>query len=343
MSKKNEGGLVLEIQRMSTEDGPGIRTTVFFKGCPLTCAWCHNPESILARPQVQWVGSRCIRCLGCVSVCPEKALTAGDAGIEVDRDACKGCGTCADECPTTAMELMGTRYTVEDLVREVEKDRAYFESSGGGITASGGEPTMQADFVAAFLKACRDRGLSTALDSSGLCTKAALNRLLPYADLVLFDIKETDPDRHRRFTGVPNEGILANCRYVHDLIMAHGTPARMWVRTPLIPGFTAFPETIARIGGWIAENLGPGVARWDLCAFNNLCRDKYTRLGLSWILADEPLLSGRELEELAEAARASGVDPEIVHASGATRMEDVENGEERPERPRLTLIKGGCC
>ncbi|MBW1990448.1 MAG: glycyl-radical enzyme activating protein [Deltaproteobacteria bacterium] len=317
----NQGGLVLEIQRMSTEDGPGIRTTVFFKGCPLSCAWCHNPESISPKPQVQWVGSRCIGCGTCVEVCERKALSAGPEGVFVDREKCAGCGACADQCPSTAMELLGRRFSVEGLVAEVEKDRAYFEPSGGGVSVSGGEPSMQADFCAAFLAACRERGLHTALDTSGLCSKGALNRLLPYADLVMFDVKCVDEKLHKQFTGVDNKRILQNCRYVREVAVTHKRPSEMWVRTPLIPGYTADEDIVAGIGAFIAS-LGGGVARWELCAFNNLCRDKYTRLGLDWPLKDEPLLTRQRLEELADAARNSGVDPAMVHATGMTRLEE---------------------
>ena len=151
----NLHGTVLEIQRMSTEDGPGIRTTVFFKGCSLRCIWCHNPESISPQPQVQWIGSRCIGCRTCLDVCPNGALSAAPEGISIDRTLCNGCGTCVSECPSTAMDLLGEKWPLDALIEEVEKDRAYYDQSGGGITVSGGDPTMQADFVEAFLKGCK--------------------------------------------------------------------------------------------------------------------------------------------------------------------------------------------
>ncbi len=312
-------GLVLEIQRMSTEDGPGIRTTVFFKGCTLACAWCHNPESISPRPEVQWVGSRCIGCHTCVSACPKKALAAGPDGIEIDRDRCDGCGTCAHECPSTALELLGTSWEVEKLADEVEKDRAWFEQSGGGVTASGGEPALQADFTAAFLETLKKRGISTALDTCGQAGREAYEKILPHADLLLFDLKVMDPSLHKRFTARKNERILENIRFAADFMRRKG--AIMWVRTPVIPDFTASDTTISAIGKFIAENLDGAVTRWDLCAFNNLCRDKYKRLGKDWVLGGHELLEKSVMERLADVAKNSGVDPGIVFWSGSTKLE----------------------
>jgi len=270
---------VLEIQRMSTEDGPGIRTTVFFKGCSLKCTWCHNPESISMQPQVHWIDSRCIGCRTCVDACPSKALSLTLQGMEINRLKCQGCGACAEECPTTAMELLGKKWLLEDLTKEVVKDKAYFDKSGGGITVSGGEPGMQPEFVGLFLKSLRENGLHTALDTCGLCSRSALEQLLPYASMVLYDIKEIQPEKHKQFTKKSNEKILENIIYIAEYMKTHLYPARLWIRTPIIPGLTAREENIVGIGKFIAKNLGNVVNRWDLCAFNNLCKDKYLRLG----------------------------------------------------------------
>ncbi len=330
--------LILHLQRLSTEDGPGLRTTVFFKGCPLRCAWCHNPESLLPSPQVQWLENRCLDCGTCLPACPSGCLVKTSRGVVIDRGRCTGCGACVEACPAGAMELLGTRIGLEKLVAEVLKDRAYFETAGGGVTVSGGEPTMQAEFVAAFLRRLREAGVRTALDTCGLCAPAALEALLPHADVILFDLKEIDAPRHRALTGHDNRRILDNLLLVRDFVAARQNAARaglltepvtLWIRTPLIPpadgrqttAGTATRETVAGIGRFLAEQMNGTIARWELCAFNNLCRDKYRRLGLTWDYAATPLLMADEVEELAECARGSGVNPAVVVATGATRDE----------------------
>jgi pyruvate formate lyase activating enzyme len=318
---QNNQATILEIVRMSTEDGPGIRTTVFFKGCPLKCAWCHNPESISMKPQLSWVGSRCIGCKTCLSVCKENALTLTEKGMQIDRTRCTGCGDCSEECPGTALELMGKQWQVDDLVAEVIKDRAYFETSNGGITISGGEPTSQAGFASQFLKMLRGKGLHTALDTCGQCSRDALDQVLPYAAMVLFDIKLIDQKAHKKFTGHDNQRILDNLLYVADYIRNHVYPVQMWIRTPIIPNATATHENIKGIGQFIAKHVGGVVSRWELCAFNNLCRDKYFRLDQPWVFEDESLLTQSFLDELTDTAKRSGVDPDIVFATGATRLE----------------------
>jgi pyruvate formate lyase activating enzyme len=324
----NAQAIILEIVRMSTEDGPGIRTTVFFKGCPLQCAWCHNPESISAKPQIWWIGSRCIGCRTCLSVCHENALTLTEAGMSIDRTRCTGCGECAENCPGTAMEQVGKVWHLENLVTEVVKDRAYFDASDGGVTLSGGEPTLQAGFAGPFLKALREKGLHTALDTCGLCSRETLDQILPYAAMVLFDIKLIDPAAHKRFTGHDNRRILENLIHVADYMRSHLYPSEMWIRTPLIPNATATPENIGGIGRFIHENLSGMISRWELCAFNNLCRDKYLRLGEPWVYKNEELLTKSAVDGLADTARRSGVDSDIVIATGSTRLETEETRQE---------------
>jgi pyruvate formate lyase activating enzyme len=316
---------------MSTEDGPGIRTTVFFKGCPLRCEWCHNPESISPQSQIQWLETGCIGCHTCLDACPNSCLSlgtqaeAGQAGaaspVVVDRACCTGCGTCAEACPANALELLGTRVTIDELVSEVCKDRTFFETSGGGVTVSGGEPTMQPDFVAAFLARLREDGISTALDTCGLASRTSLERILPHVDLVLFDLKEIDPEKHQAFTGQRNEGILEALLFVRDYLIEKAPATRLWIRTPLIPGATASRENLLGLGAFLAENLQRHIERWELCTFNNLCRDKYRRLGQSWRFASTPLLTAKHLSALEAMAKQSGIDPDLVVATGATQAD----------------------
>jgi pyruvate formate lyase activating enzyme len=314
--------LILHLQRLSTEDGPGIRTTIFFKGCPLHCCWCHNPESISPHPQVQWIETRCIGCETCLEVCPNSALTRLENGeIYIDRDKCRGCGVCAKACPSTALELLGEQVTLDELLAELLKDRAYFTASGGGVTASGGEPTLQASFVARLFERLQAEGVHTALDTSGACSLAALESILPHTDLVLYDLKLMDDVQHRQATGQGIQRILNNLDAIADLIRKNDLHTRLWIRTPLIPGITDDTANLEAIGSYLSQNLDGWVERWELCAFNNLCRDKYCRLGLAWDFEDTPLMAQSELDCCEAAAKASPFGPERISVTGAAKVE----------------------
>ncbi|MBW2523651.1 MAG: glycyl-radical enzyme activating protein [Deltaproteobacteria bacterium] len=327
-------GRVLNIQRMSTDDGPGIRTTVFLKGCSLACTWCHNPESIAAQPEIVWRSEPCIGCRSCIEACPEGARSLDERGAQVAADRCRTCGTCADECPTAAIEVAGVEWTVNDLFREIGKDRAYFRASGGGVTLSGGEPLMQPRFAQRLLERCHDDGLHTALDTCGLCGREALLRVLPACDLVLYDLKEMDDGRHRELTGQSNRRVLDNLVTVASWLRDHGDGGALWIRTPLVPGATAREDNLLAIGEFIAGEIDGSVERWELCAFNNLCEDKYRRLGATWAFADTPMLTDAELARFAEVARGSGVDPARVHAGGPTRLARADAGGDDAQEER---------
>jgi len=308
-------GIVLDIQRMSTEDGPGLRTTVFLKGCPLNCGWCHNPESISPHPQVVWNKAGCLGCGICIHTCSQKALTEGPSGIVIDRNRCRGCGDCARQCPSLSMALLGEKWLAHDLVTELARDQAYFSASGGGVTLSGGEASLQPKFTGQVLKGLKEKGIHTALDTCGHCSVKTLEQLLPCTDLVLFDIKEMDDKRHEIFTGVSNRKILENLKQVSRLLGS----TRLWIRTPIIPDATARKENIRSIGAFIATQLAGQVAQWELCAFNNLAKDKYRRLGRTWAYEKTLLVEKTQMDELVQAARASGVDKHIVCQSGLIR------------------------
>jgi pyruvate formate lyase activating enzyme len=312
-------GRVLNLQRLSTEDGPGIRTTVFFKGCPLHCAWCHNPESISMQLQTQWIAVRCIGCKTCVETCPNSCLTMTADGLVADREHCESCGKCIEACPSGAREMMGRTVNIEETLAELLKDRAYYEKSGGGVTLSGGEPTFQPDFAEALLRGLKEHGISTALDTCGLCTSRTLDRLLPYTDLVLFDLKLLDTSAHQEFTNASNKQILENLNAIRDYIRVHSSSMGLWIRTPLIPGATDTEENLSTIGRYLADHLDGTISRWELCAFNNLCRDQYTRLGLQWTYAQTPLMTRDELSHCEQIAKASGIHPDLILATGATR------------------------
>jgi pyruvate formate lyase activating enzyme len=315
-------GRILHLQRLSTEDGPGIRTTVFFKGCPLRCTWCHNPESLSPKPQTQWFAIRCLGCDTCLSACPDHCLTRTDAGLSIDRSHCKGCGQCAEACPAGAIELLGKTISVDEILVELRKDRAYYDKSGGGVTLSGGEPTLQSDFAEALLRGLKAEGISSALDTCGLCPSDSLDRLLPFTDLVLYDLKLYDADLHRQFTGSSNHQILDNLLHLRDVQHSQSRPFKLWIRTPLIPGATGTIENLTAIGHYLNDNLNGSVERWELCAFNNLCRDQYIRLGLEWAYVHTPLMTAAELAGFEQVAKTASNHPKIVLATGATRQVD---------------------
>jgi pyruvate formate lyase activating enzyme len=315
-------GHILHLQRLSTEDGPGIRTTVFFKGCPLACAWCHNPEAISPRLQIQWFAERCLGCQTCVETCPNECLQMTDAGLIIDRVRCDGCAACGLACPAGALEALGRWVTADELVAELAKDRAYFAASGGGVTLSGGEPTMQPEFAEEVLRELRAVGIHTALDTCGLCAPSTLERLLPGTDLVLFDLKLLDGSAHQRWTGASNRLILENLHRVADFRDGDNRPIELWIRTPMIPGATDGDENLLAIGKYLAANLQGRIARWELCAFNNLCRDQYRRLGKQWAFADTPLMSAEDLQACQAVASASGLDAQIA-ATGAVRLAEA--------------------
>ncbi len=260
-----------------------------------------------------------MNCGICLETCPNNALTSTTEGISIKRQICQGCGSCAEECPSNAMELLGKIWTVDDLIHEVSKDRAYFEKSKGGITASGGDPAIQAEFVRDFFRGLQERDIHTALDTCGFCSQKNLEIILPYSDMLLFDIKEIDSEKHKKFTGSANKKILQNLIFVTENMKNKKHPKSLWIRTPIIPNTTGREENITDIGKFILSKLNIAVSRWELCSFNNLSKDKYIRLNQGWPFKDCDLLQKDFMENLAKVAKNSGVNSDIVHWSGSTK------------------------
>ena len=270
----NTKAIVFDIQKFSIHDGPGIRTTVFLKGCPLRCVWCHNPESWRPEPELLFTAAKCTGCRRCAEVCPAgvHAFTA-DGRHELDRAACVRCGKCVEQCPAEALELCGRSLTVEEVMAEVRKDRVFYENSGGGMTLSGGEPMMRPEFTFALLNAAKKEGIHTALESCGFAPREEFERILPVTDLFLFDIKTMDEAKHLRLTGRDNRLILSNLEFLS------GAGAEIVLRCPLIPGLNDTPSELAKIGE-LAERLS-GVTGIDVEPYHPLGVSKAERLGQS--------------------------------------------------------------
>jgi len=317
-------GLVLNIQRMSTEDGPGIRTTVFFKGCPLTCPWCHNPESMKTGKEIEWIQVKCIGCRTCVNICRQNALQMTDDGIQINREKCTLDLLCMDACPGVALEVKGIEWGVEDLFRELIKDKAYFSKNSGGITLSGGEVLLQAEFAAAILHRLKQEGIHTAIDTCGCVTPKVIDLIFDDTDLFLYDIKIFDDAKHREIIGQSNRLILENLQHIAAKIRENKdneNPAKaIWIRTPIIPGSTDSADNIQGIARFIKENMEDEITRWELCAFNNLCSEKYRRLDREWKYRDARLIEKEHMEMLRNTAVSEGIDPQKIIWTGAARL-----------------------
>jgi pyruvate formate lyase activating enzyme len=234
-------GRVFDIKRYSIHDGPGIRTTVFLKGCSLRCLWCHNPESVDPGPELMHWPSRCTRCYACITACPKGAIAKDAAGgVVIDRKACDLCGKCAEACLYDAMQMVGREMSVEEVLSEVEKDKIFYDQSGGGITLSGGDPFVQSAFAEALLDGCRSRGISAAVDTAGFSRNGVLDRVASKAGLILYDLKCMDDVRHKELTGVSNVPIIDNLKR-----LAAG-PTEVWVRIPLVSGVNDDDKNIRR-------------------------------------------------------------------------------------------------
>jgi len=303
-------GIVTNIQRFSIHDGPGIRTTVFLKGCNLRCFWCHNPETWQPKPELQLFFNKCIGCGECFENCPEQAHEMVDGIRHFHRTRCVGCGTCTDTCYAEALVLVGDDMTVDQVMQEVLADRAFYESSNGGITLSGGEPALQADFSYAILERSKAEGLHTAIETDANYRWEIFERLLEVTDLVMSDIKHMDPDIHKACTGVTNTIIIEN----HKRLMK--TKKTVILRTPVVPTVNANADDIAAIAAYVrdlceirkaSKNPSP-CPSLELLPFHRLAADKYRSLDLDYKAVNLTSPSKEQMLKLTEVAAAYGID-----------------------------------
>jgi len=293
-------GLVFDIKKFALHDGPGLRTTVFLKGCPLACAICHNPESQSSAPEIWVRHERCVHCYTCLEICPEKAVSFDGERIGIDRGRCTLCGECARLCTAGAIEIVGREMSVAEVMTELEKDAVFYDESGGGVTFSGGEPLAQPAFLLDLLAACRERGFHAVVDTCGHAPPDVVAAAAELTDLFLFDLKFMDPARHAEYTGVGNELILANLRS-----LAHGG-AGLIVRYPPIPGVND-DETDLRSMGALLSAL-PGPPPVDLLPYHRIGTTKYDRLERDYLLPDLEPPPPERLEWIVDILSGCGLE-----------------------------------
>lgn len=299
-------GSVYKFERLAAFDGPGIRTVVFLKGCPLRCLWCSSPESWERTPELAWLNEKCIGCGICVDICPEAALRKeNNSDIHINTETCKRCGACVAACPSSALKLIGSQMTVAEVMREVEKDEVFYHHSGGGVTLSGGEPLLQPEFCIEVLKASLFKGMSTAMETSGYAPWETLSPLLEYLDLIYIDIKHMEEKEHLRLTGRSNKLILENIKRV-DALECGPT---LIVRVPVIPGLNDTEPVIRKMVEFV-QGLSRDT-KIELLPYHRYGVSFYSALGKEYPLKDVETPSAEQMEAFREIVASSGVSVQI--------------------------------
>lgn len=301
--------LITDIQRFAVNDGPGFRTNVFLKGCSLQCEWCHNPETISTLPEIYWKKRLCVQCGECLDACPSAAINppipvekthAKDSSYyKIIKDKCDLCMKCVTACRYDALSITGIPMSPAKILDEVEKDRPFYDNSGGGMTLSGGEPTLHADFSIRLLTMVKQKGIHTCLDTNGFCDWNIFQRIIENVDIVLFDLKHIDPERHKEKTNVENSIILKNLERLSK------TNKEIWIRIPVIPGFNDSIDFHNRASEFIT-NLSGNISRIDLLPYHNWCQDKYGWLGIDWLMKEMEATEPSFLEIPADIYRKKG-------------------------------------
>jgi pyruvate formate lyase activating enzyme len=298
-------GIVFDIQTFSLHDGPGIRTLVFLKGCPLSCIWCQNPESQRYQPEILLYQEKCTGCGQCVPACPSKAIKIVNGRSQTDRILCQGCGVCALKCPNEARTLAGKTMSAEEVFAVVKKDEIFYKNSGGGVTLSGGDPLAQAEFSTAILRQCKQAGLHTAIETSGMAQWDTCKKVLENVDLVLYDFKHMNAVAHKKFTGVSNELILENVKRIHTELKLP-----IVARMPIIPGYNDDISNIEATGKFIADELGLNT-KVNILAYHRLGESKYQKLEQSGTALDIVPPSDTHMVSLQKTLEAWGLTVSI--------------------------------
>lgn len=306
MQYRKEGNLVFQgkiinIQKYSIHDGPGIRTTVFLKGCPLNCWWCHNPESQCMEKEILYWENKCTSCGMCVKKCPNGAVEIKDGKLINHREKCAFCGKCIDFCINNAREISGKEYTVEEVMKEVEKDIVFYDESSGGVTFSGGEPFSQMNFLEALVDASKNKGIHVTIDTTGFTTEENLRKIASKADLFLYDLKFMDSEEHKKYTGVSNENIIENLKMLSSM------HKEVYVRIPVIPGIND-GENLRKSAEFL-RNLN--ISKVNLLPYHKYGMDKYNRLGLEYKLKDTQEPTKDKMESILEMFKSYGLKAKI--------------------------------
>jgi len=279
-------GMIFDVKKFAVDDGPGIRTTIFFKGCPLRCWWCHNPEGQLPEPELMYRRVRCDSCAECTRICPDRAISCLPDGISISRDHCNLCGKCCQRCPTEALAIIGKEVSLEEVLKEIDKDSVFYDESEGGVTVSGGEPLLQLDFLNALLKECKERNIRTAVDTCGYASHEIIDKISDKVDLFLYDIKIMDDKKHRRYTGVSNKPILENFKRLAE------NGGNIQVRFPIIPGINDSKDNITDTAEFVASCR---IKNIRLLPYHRAGIDKYKGLGRSYKLKKTQTPSDQDL------------------------------------------------
>jgi pyruvate formate lyase activating enzyme len=297
------GGMIFSIQRFSIQDGPGIRTTVFMKGCPLQCKWCSNPESQSPHPEIMVRRQKCQACGRCVESCESGAINLVDGASHIDRSVCVRCMSCADACPTGTLEIVGKRMSLEEVIEESSRDELFYQNSGGGVTLSGGEPLYQPEFTYHLLKGCKERGLSTALDTCGYAPWENLESALQFTDLILFDLKHLDTEMHLEGTGVRNELIRDNLKRI-----VLGGKTRVWIRIPVITGYNDSEQYMMDLAVSIRDMP---VEKISLLGYHEWGKSKYASIGREYPLDGTAAVDEERLDRLRGIMASEGLSVTI--------------------------------